>query len=857
MSNGNGTAPAPKSKIRAQLRETRAELELVKTRMQLEFLRRQERYLGLAAPPTQEDSSGVLQESSLFDQGWGTFVDPNLAFADAEFRYPLSINSNANDRAHGRDFPFHQNEQQLGYWRQASRTVCRTNSYAKGALRQKCNYIVHTGFKINAVAADVVPDANPEKAGRQVPDEVTGTVKLAQRVIDWFYRENNYTLAQREACRRVGRDGEWLWRYFEQPAESDRTGLVLIRIVEPEQVRDMPEGKTQLDGWSYGTRHQMKPTEDVQTVLEYHVVYKDPSTEPGPDGKSRYKGECVPANEILHVKDLDEDSTVKRGLPAYVYDTYQAFVRAGKLQRNLSESGALQAAIAWIEQFELATKQQVQAFQDNQVDFTRQDLLTGRTQQTAKYEPGTIPRIAKGKQFVPPPFNAGAAAQQGIVQGDLRAGGAPFVMPEYMVSGDAGNANYAATKETGAPFIRNAEAEQAHLGGAFEKPVRRQLDVAIKKGVKIDGELVRLPANTWQLIKLQVEPPLVIQRDPLQQSQKLVSEVQARVTSPQTAMLELGRDPDIEAANWTEWDEKNGGTFNALPFFGGEDGKTDAAGGESDKPFGQFTEVRQRRRLRRWLQEAGFTGTDRLGRHWVSGRLVKMAGAAAAGVKKAAKGAGQGLGKVGKALGHAEHVLKTKFDAGFATLPKPIQKILSVSAQVAFASYTAGQKAAMAIAAERGGTQHAERVGRILMGVDLIMAKVGPGMLKSTGVGATAALASSFVPLGSAAYIIGATVTNPVATIRAARKAIAKLRRQNTEAKSWTNDDISSLLHRLDGHAEKAEWYTALALAALDETGSLADALELADAAVQTSEPPGEENAADATADATAEIFKD
>ena len=49
-----------------------------------------------------------------------------------------------------------------------------------------------------------------------------------------------------------------------------------------------------------------------------------------------------------------------------------------------------------------------------------------------------------------------------IVQAGLRALGNRWDMPEYMISGDSSNANYASTLVSGAPFVTGIEWEQSN-----------------------------------------------------------------------------------------------------------------------------------------------------------------------------------------------------------------------------------------------------------------------------------------------------------------------------------------------------------------------------------------------------------
>ncbi len=447
--------------------------------------------------------------------------------------------SQPGDRRHGQQWPLWQNLTQLGYYRQQSRVLCATNGQARGLLKNLTNYLIGPGFTYTAVPRPGAADADAGTPGDQPGGRTQKLVDMVQAVIDRFTGEADpysgvtpWGRREREAFRRVPRDGEAFLRLFRVRGDGSEPCRVDVRFVEPEQVIDYPGGTVE-QGWSFGARHHVSgDEEDVERVLEYYAAY---TADPG-------HGEVIDAADVIHVKSPDEDSTVKRGLPLFFGDTYDAFVRAAKLQRNLSEGAALQSAIAWIEQFEAASRAQVQEYQAAQTDFRRPAPYseTGREDQFTHYPPGSIPRIGKGKQFVQPPYNAGAASQQAIVQGDLRQGLAAACAPEFF-SGDASNNNYASIQMAGSPVIKAAVADQAYYASHFARAVWAAVLWAVECG--------ELPREALAAVKLQVEPPQVLHADPLQQAQTDSIYLTAGVVSPQTVCAETGRDPEVELAN--------------------------------------------------------------------------------------------------------------------------------------------------------------------------------------------------------------------------------------------------------------------------------------------------------------------
>jgi hypothetical protein len=620
---GNGTAK-PKRSPEAKLEALRARIELRKLRVQEAMVSKQERLLNIhedrAARQAYRKLREGVSESASDGLGlsatWGQMVDPRSAFPDLDGLSPLSWMNLPSDRQHGRDRPFWQFLQQLDYFRQASNILCTTNTLAKGILKNLTNYLIGTGFKYQAVVkekakppapvAAPVPPA-PALANGELPapaslptpppppDPAKQVAEAVQEVIDHFLGEADpltrmtpWNWREREAFRRTRREGDCFIRLFRRQG-----GYTETRMVDAVLVRDPPGAKLE-DGWSHGIKHRVylnaknQLCEDVETIEAYCIV----------NAANAAEYEIVAAAEIVHIKNLDTDSTVKRGLPDFIYDTRAACERHGKLQRNLSEGAALRAAIAWIEEFQAATKDEIHDFSDGRAEQTTTDLLSGRTINTERFHPGTIARIGKNKKFINPPSAGDSAANDAaVVQGDARQALQAFCAPEFM-SSDASNADYSSTKEAGAPFVKMGETDQTYFRGHFLRVIWAVVRWAVEGG--------RLPPDALKLIDIQVEAPSILQRDPLQQAQRDEILIDKGVLSVQTAQMEWGYDVDVESANRAEWKAKNPEPvmgMGAPPGANGQGGgapdmlppileATDASGHEHKGPGpggGQFT----------------------------------------------------------------------------------------------------------------------------------------------------------------------------------------------------------------------------------------------------------------------------
>lgn len=454
--------------------------------------------------------------------------------------------SQPSDRRHGSNWPMWRTLIELGGYRQRSRVLCRSNSYAKGLLRNLTNYIIGKGYTYKVAA-------KPEDS----QDEAAGLVKEVQKVLDEFCRRNNWngmggpngqmvsnSTREREAFRRVKRDGEAFVRFF-----KEEDGRVTIRFVEPERIID-PPGTTYVDGWSFGIQHQMEPYEDVETRLAYHAVYADPSTVGTTSADTT--GETIPADEILHIKDADEDGNVARCMPEFVMDVYDALARASRLQRNLSIGASIRAATAEIWQHNFGTQAQISSLMAGNQVGTRTGLNGTTTPQEQVY-PGMIRRIPQGQELKERADDQTPNYIQGA-QADLRQASAAFCAPEYM-TGDASNSNYNSSKEAGSPFVQSATTDQEHFKAAFLSVMWMVIKAAV--------DARKLPSRVYDLV-IQVEAAEVIKKDELQKAQADQINVNIGAKSPQTVSMELGLDPDNELANIEEHTERMGAVTQAL-----------------------------------------------------------------------------------------------------------------------------------------------------------------------------------------------------------------------------------------------------------------------------------------------------
>jgi capsid protein len=209
-----------------------------------------------------------------------------------------------------------------------------------------------------------------------------------------------------------------------------------VRYVDPELI-----GPTAADPDSQGIHTDPNDVEDVWSYLQIDPATGELETE-------------IPADEMLHLK-IGVDSNERRGVTIFasVLDALMCFdkwldteVHARKLQASI---------VLWRKVQGSPT--QVTAAADAAQTAIPGDSGTVRRE---RYRPGSILTTSHSTdlQFLQPNTNFGDAVPLGrLVLLGIAAGAG---VPEYMLSSDASNANYASTMVAEGPAVKLFESEQ-------------------------------------------------------------------------------------------------------------------------------------------------------------------------------------------------------------------------------------------------------------------------------------------------------------------------------------------------------------------------------------------------------------
>jgi hypothetical protein len=433
-----------------------------------------------------------------FDALWDDFVDPREAYADSVDGWWLPVGGATS----GTDLSPCYNEQVLGEQRAQCRRLAGTNEFAINGHENRISYIVGPGHSYRAAVCK----------GMDAPNDAAMQV---QKVIERFVNENRWQLRQQEIVRRMDRDGEAFLRFF---VAAD--GMTRVRFIEPDQVATPKE----LAGDASASFGVQTDAEDVESVRGYYV-----------------DGEFVDAADVQHRR-ANVDFNVKRGLPLYT-PVRKNLRRAERLLRNMSIVAEIQSAIALIRKHRGASRSGIEQFVAADADASVTSAAIGRTRHYSQYGPGTILDAPSGMEYDFPTRGLDASSFVAVLQAELRAIAARLVMPEFMFTSDASNANFASTMVAESPAIKMFERLQATLIEQDRAVMWRVVDNAVAAGA--------LPPNVRDQVDIQIIAPSLLVRDQLQQAKVDRIAFNKGVLSPQTWSQHLGLDYDQEQKNLT------------------------------------------------------------------------------------------------------------------------------------------------------------------------------------------------------------------------------------------------------------------------------------------------------------------
>lgn len=487
-------------------------------------------------------------------ESWGDLYMPQQYIADVLNRansgylgVGIWANNNPRDRAYGADYPFVRNEQDLALMRNASRYCYRTNANAAGVINALTSYVISTGF-----SATCKSDTDQDLANQ------------CQLLISKWMDQNNFEVLQEEIFKRTRIDGEMFLRIHPQ-----EDGHLAVRFVEPECITQ-PGGTTQ-EEYLFGIKTDPL---DTQNIKEYNIRYY----------ADEYQGlsdEAVKPDYMIHLK-VNCNEAMKRGIPDFSFSTLEMFNLAAKLQRNIGEGAAVQAAIAAIRQHEDATVSQVQDFLDTQIGatptppFPYPGMMPTAFGGYEQIQPGTFIDMPNGSTYKEPPGASNVEPHLQALQAVLRTAGMRWSAPEWLVSSRSDSMSYASSLTAESPFLKACMRMQRDYKKVFRLILEKVLENA-----SLAGEI---PLEWRDIVAIDIAPPAMEVRDKGAEARANQIYYEMAIKSKHTICSELGMNYAREQ-EFIAQEYKNSNVPPEAAYAQGQNGDNEAANKQKQGPI--------------------------------------------------------------------------------------------------------------------------------------------------------------------------------------------------------------------------------------------------------------------------------
>ncbi|MBV12041.1 phage portal protein [Rubinisphaera sp.] len=298
--------------------------------------------------------------------------------------------------------------------RQQVRELVRGNPHARNVLRLLEAYVVGDGLRLTV---------SPKK-GASIASEAPEIDQLSD-LWQSFLEENRSHFSYREYARRVWRDGECFLRLF-----ADQSWPPTVRFIDAERI-----GPSIDDPESQGIVTNQNDVEDVEGYILLHRDHGDVI-------------QVIPADVVLHTR-YGVDTNEKRGVSFFIsilkpLEKFQEWQETELLARKLQASIVLWRKVQ-------GGAAQANSLAENARSGTSVEVGGGVRQERVR--PGTILTTSAGTemQYLQPNTNYGDAVPLGRMMLLCAAAGAGI--PEFMLTADASNGNYASTMVAEGPAV--------------------------------------------------------------------------------------------------------------------------------------------------------------------------------------------------------------------------------------------------------------------------------------------------------------------------------------------------------------------------------------------------------------------
>lgn len=497
----------------------------------------------------------AIQESASDYTDWGWRTVAGLGDASATFtggqrgaRYWRGTPA-IYDRDDGRYFPFYTEEQDLDEMRNKARFLGTFTAIATGAMQALSVYTMGGEWEYKFAGKKDAQQQPSKELLAELNAILLATLDRNQWIGDFDCELHDES---REA-------GDTLIAGYKSP-----DGICDFRRLDADQLK-APANESKLNNWldvapknswSFGVHtiwdERMRRI-DHERAIGFHICFDDGGREwdylpawPQPHGEESL------CNKFGHLIKRNVPRKAKRGLTDY-WPVQTDMERDAKLSTNLAVGAAVLAGIPWFENHKKGTnRDQAQAgMAAGLSNYSRAvaanrlaTLGDGRTVQHR--EPGTVVKSSDGVERTMGPL--GQVRQPiyiEVCQHLRRSIGLRWLMPEYMISGDASNANFSSTLVSESPFVKAREADQRFYIAHFKAMLWKAIKVAFDHGRFAKFANLNF-AGIVAICDLQIQPPMVASRDKTAQLAELNQLWQAGLLKGNEYRIDLKREPKPE-----------------------------------------------------------------------------------------------------------------------------------------------------------------------------------------------------------------------------------------------------------------------------------------------------------------------
>lgn len=375
--------------------------------------------------------------------------------------------STAADYHQGDNSPHWRTEQELSEIRGICRFLSTVSETAIGIRDTRRNYVIGQGFEIGVQPK---PQFSDDAEARDIAKRATAWLETQFELNRWLGD------LEFEAFNALIEDGEQVWIVEPHPQDERR---IVFRLEQPDfltqpanpaHVGDQIGLGTELE-WKYGVAAEWGRSWEP---MAYYVQ---------PYGE--LEATVYLPSQVEHIR-ANVRRQVKRGVGDF-YPVWQTLHKMEKLLSNTTHGAAVQAAIAYIREHAVGKSAEgIQKFANARADSKSTYSTPGgaRDLRTRKALPGTVVDVQAGAKYHAGPLGS---SQSGVyiqvIQQALRIVGLRWQMPEYMVSGDASNANYASTLVSESPFVKSCESYQYWLAQHYRRLFSKVIAMGIRRGL--------------------------------------------------------------------------------------------------------------------------------------------------------------------------------------------------------------------------------------------------------------------------------------------------------------------------------------------------------------------------------------